>query len=395
MKFKRIMALILCCMLFSGCWDRIEIDKRIFISTIGIDAGKDIGKEKEQLKNIKPYDPFQERIETKKFNITYGFPDISEMGPGKSGTAKDQFISVDASSMEDADVKAAGKSSRSIFLGHTKLIVISSSILETPDTFKEIVDYLNRNPSLNKMMNVVVAEGKAEDFIKYTPNTEKNIETFISGLMEASKKNATILPLTLNEMLVLLDENGSALIPKISMEKDKGKNEVVLSGVAVIKNYALKGFLTPVEVSDVELLRGKLKGGKKVIYLNNHPLDYSIDGVEREIKLYGDKNKLQFNINISLEGQIKGYYIDDDINSKEKLSEIEKDLGMATTQECDIIAKMLQREFGVDPIGLREYLEKHNPSLWEQVKGNWEEVYKNASIVTNVDVKARRIGISK
>jgi Ger(x)C family germination protein len=382
-------------MLLTGCWDKIEIDQKIFVSTIGIDAGKDIDKEKEQLKNIKPDEPFQERIETKKLGITYGFPDISEMGPGKSGTAKDKFVQIDASSIEDADVKASAKSSRSIHFGHTKLLIISSAILERPDTFKEIVDYLSRNPNLNKMMNVVVAEGKADDFIKYVPNTEKNIETFISGLMESSKKNATILPVTVNEMLILLDENGNALVPKLSMEKDKGKNEVVLSGLAVIKDYALKGFLTPVEVSDVQLLRGKLKGGKKVIYLNKHPLDYSIDSVEREIKLSGDKNKLQFNINIELEGQIKGHYIDEQISSKDKLSEIEKDLGISITQECNIIAKMLQREFAVDPIGLREYVEKYRPSIWNQVKNNWEEVYKNSNIVTNVEVKARRIGISK
>ena len=73
MKFKKILPIILSCMLLSGCWDKVEIDRRNFISTIAVDTGEDIVKEK-VLKNIKPDDPFPER-QIKKINVTYGFPE--------------------------------------------------------------------------------------------------------------------------------------------------------------------------------------------------------------------------------------------------------------------------------------------------------------------------------
>lgn len=113
---------------------------------------------------------------------------MSELGPGKSGTAKDQFINVDAASMEDGIFEATGKSSRSIYLSQTKLLMISSGILEDPDIFKEIIDYIERHPNLNKMMQIVVVEGSAEEYVKYQPPMEKNVEYYLTGLMENTKK---------------------------------------------------------------------------------------------------------------------------------------------------------------------------------------------------------------
>ncbi|ERI94836.1 germination protein, Ger(x)C family [Clostridiales bacterium oral taxon 876 str. F0540] len=392
MKVKKMISLVLCCILLSGCWDKIEIDRRIFVSVIGIDLGKDSGDNKDS-KKIKSDDPFQERIQQKKLSLIYGFPDISELGPGKSGTAKDQYINVDASSMEDGILQATGRSSRSIHVGQTKLILISSGLLEQPDTFKEVLDYLERHPNLNKMMQVVVTEGKAEDYVKFKPSMEKNIETYLSGLMESSKRNSTILPVTLNELIVLLEQNGNAIIPKISI--DKQKNDITLSGVAVIKNYALKGYMTPIEVADLEIMRGKVRGGKRVIYKEGHPIDINIEDIDRKIGVSGDKNKLKFNINIRLEGQLREYYKSKEVFSKDELNLLEQDFSKSISTECDIIAKMLQKEFAVDPIGLREYLEQRKPSLWKQVENNWEEVYKNSDIITNADVKIRRIGVAK
>lgn len=392
MKLRKLVPLVLCTFLLSGCWDKIEIDRRIFVSVIGIDMGKDSGN-KEEAEKIKPSDPFQGRVQQKKLNITYGFPDISELGPGKSGTAKDQFINVDAASMEDGILEATGKSSRSIHLGQTKLIMLSSALLEDPDTFKEIIDYLERHPNLNKMMQIVVVEGNAEEYLKYTPPMEKNIEYYLSGLMEGSKRNATILPVTVSEMLVLLAQNGNAMIPRLSIEKEK--NEVTLSGMAIIKNYKLKGYMTPLEVADLEIMRGKIRGGKKVIYKDTHPVDINIEDIDREVKVRGNKNKLIFDLNIRLEGQLREYYLDKSVFSVQELTSIEQDFSKSISVECDVIAKMLQKEFTVDPIGLREYLEQRKPALWREVKDNWEEAYKNADINVNVETKIRRIGVSR
>lgn len=391
MKFKKILPLILVCIILSGCWDKVEIDRKSLVSIVGVDAGEQIGKEKE-LKNLKSDEPFS-AIELKKLHITFGTPDISKLGPDKGGTAEDIYIDSDGYSMENSISKASIKSSRNIKFSHVKLLILGSELLYHEDTLKEVVDYLQRQPALNRMMMVIIAKGKVEDYIKYKPQMEKNIENYITGLMENSAINNTMLPVTLNEFITLLTQNGNAILPCMSIDKDK--NEIKISGVGIIKDYNLKGYLTDIETSDLEILRGKLTGGNKVIFKDGHPIDVVIDDVERKMKMKNINGKLTFNIDINLEGEIKGYYTGKTLNSKDALSYIEKSFDKSLKEECDQVVKITQKEFEVDPIGMRDYVEKYHPKIWNEKKDNWPETYKNSIVNVEVHTKIRRIGVVK
>lgn len=388
MKFKRVLAIILSCVLLSGCWDKVEIDRLNFISAIAIDPGEDIEKEKE-LKNINSKDSFVEG-QIKKINVTYGFPDISMLGPGKSGSAQEKYINTQAYSMEDASSEAMAKSSRDIYMGHSKLLILSSDLLEYKDTVKEIVDYLQRNPNINRMMDIVVSEGKAEDYIKFKPMTENSTTYYISGLMANSKRNSRIMSINLNEFLILLSENGNVLLPRITLDKEK--NELILNGAAIIKNYELSGYFTPLELLNVQLLSDKFNIGKKVIYNDGHPVDYIISGYERKIKVEEEGNKLVININLNLEGQINGYYVDKKILGKEELKNLQNTFNNSISEECEKVMQIAKGEFEIDPFGVREHIEKFNPHLWNKIKKEWAEKYKNATVKVNVNTEIRRVG---
>lgn len=388
MKFRKVLPVILSCMLLSGCWDKVEIDRRNFISTIAIDPGEDITKEKE-LKSINPEEPFAER-QIKKINVTYGFPDMSMLGPGKGGSAQEKYINTEAYSMEDAYSEAMAKSSRDIYMGHTKLLILSSNLLEHKDTVKEIVDYLQRNPSISRMTQVVVSEGTAEDYIKFKPMTENSAQYYISGLMDNSKRNSRIMSITLNEFLILLSENGNALLPRITL--DKGKNELVLTGAAIIKDYELKGYFTPLQLMDIQLLSGKFSSGKKVIYMDGHPVDYIIDGYKRKMSVEEEGDKLAINIDVSIEGQLGGYYVGKKILEKDELQRIQNAFNNSISGECEKIMEIAKGKFEIDPFGTKEHIEKFKPSLWNKIEKDWDKKYKNATVSVTVDTKMRRIG---
>ena len=397
-KFKRKIAFLVVILIFNsgiltGCWDKIEIDRKSMVSSIGVDTGKDIDKIKD-LKDVKGDGAFSERAIKSKLKVTYGFPDISELGPGKSGTAKEKFITTDAYSMADSEIQVAGKSSRALDLNHSILLVLSENLLKNKEVVKEVVDYFQRQPKINMQMQLLVAKGDVETYMKYVPSMESNFSSYISGLMKNSANNATILPITVNEFLMLTKENGNAIIPTIEYSKDK--NEMSLVGVAIIKEYELKGYMTPVEVSCLEILRGTVRGGNKVVYKDGHPIDFAMETIKRKIRVNVEKGKgadsLNFNIDVTIEGSIKGNYIDNKLSTAKNLGEIQDDLSKALSKECDVIAKITQKNFMVDPIGLDDYLMKFHPSMWKQVKGQWDKAYENATINTNVQVKIRRIG---
>lgn len=391
MKYMKIIPLLIASMFMSGCWDRIEINEKRFISTIGIDTGKDIGKQ-EELRKIKSDEPFRE-TNIDKLHMIFSSPDMSELGPGKSPAVKDNNIIVDSYSVQDGVYKANSKSSRSLQFGHTKLLLLSNELMLHPDVMKEIIDYFQRQPALNRMMYIAVVDGKTENFIKYQSKGEPNIESYFTGLMENTLMNATILPVTLNEFLMLVNENGNAILPRLIYDKEH--NDIRLSGVSVIKNYKIVGNLSPNETSDIEILRGKIKGGKKVIYRNGHPVDYKIDSIKRKIRLVDNEEKLEFNVNIELEGRIMSNYPDEDIFSKNILNEIEENFNKALSEECEKVIKTTQQEFDVDVIGIREYLYKFHPSVWNKVKNNWDVAYKSAIINVNINTQMRRIGTTK
>ncbi|MBU3111561.1 Ger(x)C family spore germination protein [Clostridium lacusfryxellense] len=391
MKFRKILPLILCCLVLSGCWDKVEIDRRNFISTIAIDPGEDISKEKE-LKKLNLVEPFA-AISVKKLNVTYGFPDMSTVGAEKSGSAEEKYISTQAYSMEDAYSEAMAKSSRDIYLGHTKLLILSSDILKHKDTVKEVVDYLQRNPNISRMIQVVVSDGSAEDYMKFKPETENSTQYYISGLMDNSNRNSRIMSMTLNDLLILLSENGNALLPMINLDNEK--KEIVLSGAAIIKDYELKGQFTPLELLNIQLLSGKFKAGKKAIYMEGHPIDYIIDGYHRKMSVVEKGNKLIIDVDIDLEGQIGGYYIGKKLLDDGELEKVQKYFNNSISEDLQKDMELAIKEFDIDPFGAREYIEKFKPSLWKKIKKEWDKKYKDASVNVNVDTKIRRIGATQ
>lgn len=380
--------------IFSACWDNIDIDRKIFISTIAIDPGKDIGKQKE-LKKINPSSPFQNG-NVKKLNVIFGFPDISKTDSVKGGSVEDQFIKTQAYSLEDAISCATARSSRNIFFGQSKLLILSSEIMQYPDVFREIMDYLQREPKRNRMMYTVISQGNAEQFVDYKAPMEKNIEAYMNGIMQNSSDNSTILPVTLNEVITLLSQNSEAIIPV--MQLDKKENQIFLSGVGIIKGYKMIGTLNEVETGDLEILRGKLRGGKKTIYMDGHPLEFFISDANREMVLTGyDKKqkKLHFKINLKIEGTLKEYYLFKNIYNDKIINEVQDNFNKSIGEECSRLIKLTQQEFKVDPIGFRDNIEKYHPYIWDDVKNDWEKVYSDIDVDINVNTFIRRNGVAK
>ncbi|EDS78042.1 spore germination protein [Clostridium botulinum C str. Eklund] len=396
MRYKKVVifTMVLFCSLLTGCWDKVEIERKSFISTIAIDIGKAISKQ-EEFKKVKSDEIFNES-QYKKLDVTFGFPNISELAPTQSGTATEQVITTKAFSMQDAINELASKTSRIIYTGHSKLLLLSNEVMQYPDVFKETIDFFERQADINRMMFVMVVDGKAENYVKFIPTMEKNIETYISGLMENSSTNSTILPVTLNDMLISLYNDKDIAIPSLEFDKED-KSKLNISGMALIKNYKLEGYLTPDETSSLDILRGKVKGGKETILKNGHPIEFEVGGIKRKIKIVDSSNinKLNFRIDVSLEGQLKGYCIGDDLFNYTKLKDIQHDFSQVIERKCEKVARILQEEHPIDLIGLKDYCEKFYPDLYKSIGDKWDFVYKNANIDVNVSVHARRVGITK
>ncbi|MHC1681626.1 MAG: Ger(x)C family spore germination protein [Clostridiaceae bacterium] len=389
---KKLIICLSIILMLTGCYDKVEIDRKSIVSTLGIDVGDDILKVKE-LNEVTPESPFAEK-ELNKLKVTFGFPDMSEIEPQKGTSVKDQFLSADAYSMQDAVTKASLRNSRVVTFGHNKVILFSNELFEYDQTLKEVLDFIERNPDTNKVAYVVVCEGKAEDFIKFTPKNEKNIENYLVGLMESAHRNSAVVPVKFIDLIKAIKEKRDITIPRLTFDKEK--KEVIIKGSSIFQDYAIKGFVSSIETADLEVIKGKAIGGKKVIYLNGNPVDLIINGVNSKVTLTSkDVDNLEFNVDILIEGDIASYQAEDDLYSKQTLDNIQYYFNKSLSEEYMRVLNRTQIGFGVDVVGFNSHLKSFHPLIYGKVKDDWIEYFKKANINISVDTKLRRIGVIK
>ncbi|MEG2018097.1 MAG: hypothetical protein RR128_06505, partial [Clostridium sp.] len=195
-KVLNLILVLSLALLLTGCWDRIEIDRRAFVSTIGIDVGSDVDKkgalsEDVDIKNFKDMNMVK---------VTYGFPDLRHMDTQK-GTTEGLSLTVNGYSLTDAYFKAASMSSRSLHFGHSKLLLLSNKVFDYPELEKEILDYIEREPNLNRSIIMAIVKGDTEDYIKVKPMMEDSIDSYITNLLGNSSITGTISPITLTKYI--------------------------------------------------------------------------------------------------------------------------------------------------------------------------------------------------
>ncbi|MCI6277462.1 MAG: Ger(x)C family spore germination protein [Clostridium sp.] len=393
MKHRRLIMsilIVLLPLLFSGCWDKYEIERKIFVSTIGIDVGEDIDKE-QKIKNENKENQYGDK-NIKKLKVTYGFPDISHFSPSQAVIDKDGTITVSTYSMQGAFAEANNKSSRTVYLGHARLILISKEIFKYPDTFREVVDYIRRQPNLNRKIYIVLTDGAVEQFMNAQFDIDKHIQTYISGILENNQGSESAVEISLNDFLTSVGEKNNAVLPILKMDRDN--KEIKLSGIGVMDNYEFKGQLNDAETTTVEVLRGKAKKVVKVVNIDGHPYDYEIDRVKRKIEVNENNGEVEINIRLKLSGAIKEGYKERPL-TLEEIKDLESIFNKTISEECIKVMKSIQQNIGIDIVGIDDYIRKFKPSIWEKFGEDWSEIYSNSNITIEVETDIKTMGIIK
>lgn len=390
-SFILIIISLISSLFFTGCWDKVEIDRRVFVSTIGVDIAKDIDKGK-KVKDKKPEEIIPNE-ELKKIKVGFSFPDLSEFSTQKGIISGDQSLEVNTYSMDGAITQASMKSGRYIYLDHTRLLILSRDLLGYEETVKEVMDYIQRQPKINRKMYMIMSDGPPNEFVKGKIPIDKHIQVYINGVLDNAERSAAAIPVTLNEFLIMASSRNIGMLPIMSLNGDT--NEVVLSGTAVLKNNKLKGRLNEVETTSLELLRGQAKGIKSVLYYNGHPIDYEIDGILKRTKVSYDE-KLHVNLELEIEGKANSGYLGEERTlSGDKVTVIEELFDKKIGAECEQLCQLMRGNLNVDLLEISNHIEKFNPSIWNEIKDNWDEVFKESDIKVSVKSHIRQLGVIK
>lgn len=373
--FKLVLMLMLCVVMLVGCWDKIEIEDRIFVLGIGIDKAK--AEEKSQ-----PSD---------KYVINFVSPIVAALKKGGGGGDTFSNYKTVTSVFTYGLNQMYERADKKLSFQHTRILIFGEDILKEEAIFKEVLDAIGRSNEFHRNMYVFVVQGRADEVFKIKPKFTNLLAMYISGIAENNLYQSSIYRMPAYQMYDNLENfKGDTVIPSLRASKDEAK----VSGVGIIKNYKLIGYLDDEDSEALNWLNNTASGGIIEGEYNGIKIPYKYNDFDTNLvldKVEGDKIYLTYNM--ITEGSATEYIWGEKLMDQKLLDTLEKSIGKSIEDRSKSVINKFQKELKVDLVGVAEQLRKHNPRVYKSIEKDYESYFSNNVVI---DVKAkvsiRRVG---
>ncbi|HEX7064697.1 MAG TPA: Ger(x)C family spore germination protein [Bacillales bacterium] len=381
---KRIMLAVLSCSLFmlTGCWDRIEIEDRGFVTAIGVDLVHPGSERKHPVYAV-----------TSQLVV----PTAVGKNQSQSGQSEPFFnLTGKGESIFEAIRKLSSKTSRTPFYEHNKLIILSEQLAKTGD-LESVLDLLLRDPESRRSTTVFVSEGKAREVLGVKPPNEKLPSMYIASMSRNHFKSLHMYPPVkigdIHRSMLLGQSFALPLIKKMSPKQLK------LIGAAVIDGQDMKmvGTLGLKETSGLKLLTGRAKDGVLKVRIKDKLVVVEMisdtQSVQADLR---DKQGPKFTITLHIKGRVAESHFHRNHLQAKVLSTIEEKVEKRVKQLTELAIHKVQGQYKTDVIGLDKHMRNYNFDYYQQVRGNWDSgknIFANSQIKVIPDAKITGIGI--
>ncbi|TWD89724.1 spore germination protein KC [Neobacillus bataviensis] len=374
MKKAIIFSVVICMLFLTGCWSRVEINERSFVSTILVDKGKN--------GNI---------------DVTLTFPLPNRLATGQSGGTLSlgkpyATLTYSGTNISQAFHKMQVDLPRKISFGQAKLLIIGQEMAKEGIT--KILEFIIREPSLNINLAMFVAPGKAKNIINMVPTFERSQTRILLGFT----KNEIALLTTPKDFLETVNGDMAVSILKVGKRKmvsENGKKVVWVGtdGVALFKNYKMVGKLTPYEGRGALWLRNTIKRALVTIYSPTDHKEVNLTVLQASAKIHPSKNEpYTFDVNVNVE---------DDLSELDSTIDLAKEINIKKLEliaEKDIRERIeaaftASKKAGADAFQFGEYLSWYKPKIWKKSERNWSSLYQDkVKLNIHVNLKIKRKG---
>lgn len=381
-NFHKIVASLLICVLFTGCWDKADMEDRSYVITLGIDKYEP--KEKEKIED-----------ETEnKFNLSLGIAGLSEMAENKKGGENDEKKAVEiAGQTISSAIKAADMySSRRIYLGQLKTVVFGEEILKDKEVFKEALEALEKNQEVSTKAIILATEGKAVDYVNAILKENDSSGLFIWDFYKNIAENvATTGHLDLENVLVDLRSTGNTVIPRIKVEDEKTK----LGGGALISEYTLCGIFKDLEERGYLWIKGRAEGA--IVNVKKEEKTIPMWALKNSCKFEfkEEQGKIKTTLLIDVQGSVEGNTTGKDSLLDEKnIDDLEVLFAQEIRKEVENTVRLAQSQYHADVMQFSKELRKRNYTLYKKQEGKTDnQIFESMIIEPIVNVHIRSVGV--
>ncbi|TBL81122.1 Ger(x)C family spore germination protein [Paenibacillus thalictri] len=361
-----------CCfaIVTTGCWDRVEIESRGFVTGAVIDM-------EEASASGSQGNDGSNQARTRNFIATYQFVIPGQLQgnggeDGKGGPGK-AFINLTSkgTTITQIDRIMSERFSRPPYMEHAKMIIFSDRLAQSA-AMPEALDFYLRNMEIRRATRVLVAKGNAREVMEVNEKAEHLPVDYIESTSRNYLKNARMLkPTVIGELHNWYLTARSFVLPLLTVENREAK----LNGAAVFQGKTRKmlGYLNGDETVALNLLTNRFK---------ESVLEQVMDGVTVVLELKYAKTSIQadatdighivFNVKIDAAGNIAESSDTLDFIHSQAVPEIELKAAAELEKKVMQLVSKMQHDFKTDVIGLGDYLNEEHYAVWQKIKNNWD-----------------------
>jgi Ger(x)C family germination protein len=374
---SRLFALLMLPVLLTGCWDRVEIQDRLFVLAAGIDKNV----QKEQKRSY--YEFTAQLVEPRALSGKVSLPNVSPVwNPTSSGPSIFECIRL-----------MATRVARQPYYEHLQAIIIGEELAK--EGIDRSLDLFYRDHESRRKIKLIIAKGKAKEALYVKPRLMPLPGRYISKLTEEGESKTARLPATtsIGEFSRNFHNGENSILPAIRVEQ----NEVKMAGGAIMKGDRLIGWLSDHEIKTLRWINGTFSKGDEVIVkltdADERPsfITMEVKGARSTVKTSVENGKPVITLLIRGEGNIA----EDGFGNKptvEKIKKKEEQINHALKQRVEKLIAMMQQKHGIDIFGFGEEFRRFQYAYWKAHKHEWDALFKEAEIRIDVQTFIRRYG---
>ncbi len=366
-----LVVLFILLMLATGCWDYREISEEIIIAGAAFD--------------------YDEKNDGLVLTVEITLPKSSEKG----STFNSQVYSSEGKNVTDAVNKLTSKAGHKLLWSHSKVIILSTELIERENLFIGIMDWVKRDLETRDYAWMLLSKEKTagEIFLKANPQTESIISYYLDHVFLTIKSNEAYMSIPYWKFMYSLQSEGFyAVLPTVRLEESARSVLPLVNGTEIISRNKTVCWLDGNQTKILLLLTDKLHDVNFIVeqaYNEKYQtVSLRVLDSKSSIKPVLSEKGLVMDISVQMEAYISEIDGSKDVFNEERIKNLEKEAEAAAAGEIKELVSLLKEKYKVDAIGFGDKVENKYPEFWNKIKNDWENEFEKAlcSIRINLEI---------
>jgi spore germination protein KC len=356
-------------LLLSGCWDRTEINDLAFILSTGIDLEND---------------------GSIRYSVMLPLPGsmggATGGGGGTGGAGKSYYLdSETGKTYREAQAKLQKRMSRRMVLAHRRTVLVGEEFARKMGVMS-VFDATPRSPESRMTTYFIVAEGKAYDLLRATPQFER----FPSEAIRELAKSKMVIDMNLKDFALALTLPGGDPVAihmgvRETQRSPKPSREVQILGYGQFKRDKLVGILEGRAAAGLTWLKAGSINIAATLQMNEQIINVRVFDTASQIIAHVGDNELSFDIEVTTKAKIVESSHDYDFSQPGNMAKVEAALSAYIKQSIEeTLRRMADKE--TDSAQLGNYVWQAYPKIWaERYAKMWPKPLKSAKFQIRVN----------